>query len=239
MTKSGRKKQTMVVTQPAKESLWRCDRPQHLWWSQDLQGRNETPGREIQWKTFFQTKVINASESRCWSSIYKLRQDRELIDLLKQPGKISLVDLKQHCDAVWQGDIQDDETYQAQIHHSMMGAFMIESITLALHQWVQTKKEQWFYANHNVINGLILYKTLISYGAIGSRAGVDNTSLTYLEELWTGHPEDDWWLWGDALPNRIKGGDVQWASHVPLQGIWDLPWPCLQELCATIQGQVG
>jgi len=46
--------------------------------------------------TFFQTKVIDASESR-WSSISKLKQGRELIDLLKQPGKILLVDLQQHC----------------------------------------------------------------------------------------------------------------------------------------------
>ena len=29
------------------------------------------------------------------------------------------MDLKQHCDAVWQGNIQDDETYQA-LNHSMM-----------------------------------------------------------------------------------------------------------------------
>ena len=166
MTKSGRKKQTMVVTQPARRILNPFD---------DAIDLSTSDGRKIykegtkpleekydgtpEKATFFQTKVIDASESRCWSSIYKLRQDGELIDLLKQPGKISLVDLKQHCDAVWQGDIQDDETYQAQIHHNMMGAFLIESITLALHQRVQTKKEQWFYANHNAIDRLILYKT--------------------------------------------------------------------------------
>jgi len=98
MTKSGRTKQTMVITQPAKRILNPFD---------DTIDLSTSDGRKIykegtrpleekydgtpEKATFFQTKVIDASESHCWSSIYKLRQDGELIDLLKQPGKISLV----------------------------------------------------------------------------------------------------------------------------------------------------
>jgi len=37
--------------------------------------------------TYFQTKVIDISESHCWSSIYKLRQDGELINLMKTTRK--------------------------------------------------------------------------------------------------------------------------------------------------------
>jgi len=49
----------------------------------------------------------------------------------------------------------------------------IESITPALHQRVQAKKEQWLYEELNAIDGLGLYKILIGYGAIASRAGIN------------------------------------------------------------------
>jgi len=101
MTKSGRTKQTMVITQPAKRILNPFDDTIDLSTSDGpkiykertrlLEEKyNGTPDKVI----FFQTNVIDASESHCWSSIYKLRQDGELVDLVKQPGKISLVDLK-------------------------------------------------------------------------------------------------------------------------------------------------
>ena len=94
-----------------------------------------------------------------------------------------------------------------------MGAFLIESITPALRQRVQTKKEQWFYADHNAIDGLILYKTLISYGAIGSRAGVDKNKRKLHSLTLKNYEQDVLKMIDDfeanALPNRIKGGDVQ------------------------------
>jgi len=69
--------------------------------------------------------------------------------------------------------MDDDDTYQNQICHSMMGTFLIKSITPALCQRIQAKKDQWFYIEHNALNGLILFKILISYGSIGSHAGID------------------------------------------------------------------
>ena len=132
--------------------------------------------------TFFQTKVIDASESRFWAAICKLEFNGEDVDVLKQPGKLSMEDLKVHYDEIWEGDINDDDTYQDQIRHSMMGTFLIESITPALHQWIQAKKDQWFYGAHNAIDGLILFKILIGYGAIGSRAGIDKNK-TKLQQL--------------------------------------------------------
>jgi len=59
----------------------------------------------------------------------------------------------------------------------MVGTFLIESITLPLHQCIQTKKDQWFYAVHNASNGLILFKTLIEYGAIVSHAEIDKNNM--------------------------------------------------------------
>ena len=69
--------------------------------------------------------------------------------------------------------MDDDDTYENQICHSMMGTFLIKSITPALCQRIQAKKDQWFYIEHNALNGLILFKILISYGSIGSHAGID------------------------------------------------------------------
>ena len=96
------------------------------------------------------------------------------VDILKQPGKLTLTDLKEYTETVWtERDVDNDETYQKQIHHNMMGTFLIESITPALCQRVQAKKEQWFYKEHNAIDGFMLYKILIGYGVIGSRAGIN------------------------------------------------------------------
>ena len=132
--------------------------------------------------TFFQTKVIDASESRFWAAICKLEFNGEDVDMLKQPGKLSMEDLKVHYDEIWEGDINDDDTYQDQIRHSMMGTFLIESITPALRQRIQAKKNQWFYGAHNAIDGLILFKILIGYGAIGSWASIDKNK-TKLQQL--------------------------------------------------------
>ena len=96
------------------------------------------------------------------------------IDILKQPGKLTLTNLKEYTETVWtDGDVNNDETYQNQICHIMMGMFLIKSITPALHQRLQAKKEQWFYEEQNAIDGLVLYKILIGYGVIGSRAGIN------------------------------------------------------------------
>ena len=124
--------------------------------------------------TYFETKVIDASESRCWATISKIVMEGQDVDILKQLGKLTLTDLKEYTETIWtDGDVNNDETYQKQICHNMMGMFLIESITPALCQRAQAKKEQWFYEEHNTINGLVLYKILIGYGAIGSRADID------------------------------------------------------------------
>ena len=122
--------------------------------------------------TFFQTQVIDASESRFWATVCKLEFNGEDIDVLKKPGKLTLDKLEAHCDEIWEGDIDDDDTYQNQIRHSMMGTFLIKSITPALHQQIQAKKDQWFSKEHNTIDGLLFYKNLIGYGSIRSRAGI-------------------------------------------------------------------
>ena len=84
--------------------------------------------------TFCQTKVIDASKSRFWAAICKLELNGEDVNVLKQLGKLSLEEFPVHCTDIWQGDIDDDDTYQNQIRHSMMGTFLIECITPALHQ---------------------------------------------------------------------------------------------------------
>ena len=61
--------------------------------------------------TFFQMKVINASESRFWAAVCKLEFNRQDIDMLKQLGKLILEKLKAHCDEIWDGDIEDNDTY--------------------------------------------------------------------------------------------------------------------------------
>ena len=55
-----------------------------------------------------------------------------------------------------------------------LNMFLSESNTTAMRQWVQEMKDQWFFAEHNTINGLVSYKILIRYGATRSRAGIDN-----------------------------------------------------------------
>jgi len=72
---------------------------------------NGTPDKA----TFFQTKVINASKSRFWAAVCKLEFNGEDIDVLKQPGKLTLDELNAHCDEIWEGDIDNDDTYQNQI----------------------------------------------------------------------------------------------------------------------------
>jgi len=80
--------------------------------------------------------VIDVSESRFWAAICKLEFNGEDVDVLKQPGKLTLDELKAYCDKIWEGDIDNDDTYQNQIHHSMMGMFLIKSITPALCQQI-------------------------------------------------------------------------------------------------------
>ena len=100
--------------------------------------------------------------------------DDKDINILKQPGKLSFDDLKEYVQITWtDGVINDNDVYQKQIHHNMMGMFLIESIMPALRQQAQAKKDQWFYEEHNAIDGLVCYKLLISYGAIGLRASID------------------------------------------------------------------
>jgi len=156
--------------------------------------------------TFLQTKVIDASESRFWAAICELEFNGEDVDMLKQPGTLSMEDLKVHCDEIWEGDINDDDTYQDQIRLSMMGMFLIKSISPALHQWIQAKKDQWFYGAHNAIDDLILFKILIGYGAIGYRAGIDKNKdqapTVKAQNLWAWYHQTHGWFWGNIGTKR-------------------------------------
>ena len=55
--------------------------------------------------TFFQMKVIDVPESRFWAAVCKLEFNGKDIDVLKQPGKLTLDELKAHC-----GEIYGKET---------------------------------------------------------------------------------------------------------------------------------
>ena len=67
--------------------------------------------------TFFQMKVIDVSKSRFWAAVCKLEFNGEDIDVLKQPGKLTLDELKAHCGEIYgKEDIEDNDTYQNQIH---------------------------------------------------------------------------------------------------------------------------
>ena len=100
--------------------------------------------------------------------------DGQCIDILKQPGKLTLEDVKEYAKTIWSDpDPEDDMVYQKQIRHNMMGQFLIDSITSVLRKHIHAKRDQWFYEEQNAIDGLVLFKILISYGAIGSRAGIN------------------------------------------------------------------
>ena len=77
--------------------------------------------------TFFQTQVIDASESRFWATVCKLEFNGEDIDVLKKPGKLTLDKLEAHCDEIWDGEIEDDDTYQNQVCHSKMHPRLVPS----------------------------------------------------------------------------------------------------------------
>ena len=51
--------------------------------------------------TYFQTKVIDASESRCWATISQITMDGHDFDVLKQPGKLTMSDLLEYMETVW------------------------------------------------------------------------------------------------------------------------------------------
>jgi len=72
-------------------------------------------------------KVIDVSKSRFWAAICKLEFNGEYIDVLKQPGKLTLEDFKAHCDEIWDGEIEDDDTYQNQVCHSKMDPRLVPS----------------------------------------------------------------------------------------------------------------
>jgi len=59
--------------------------------------------------------------------------------------------------------------YQTQIKHNMMGVFLQNSITDALHQHLVHNETQWFYPQHQGINGLSLYNIILTYGTINRK----------------------------------------------------------------------
>ena len=76
--------------------------------------------------TYFQTKVIDASESRCWATISQITMDGQDFDVLKQPGKLAMSNLLEYTETVWSdGNINDDAMCQKQIQHNMMGVFLM------------------------------------------------------------------------------------------------------------------
>ena len=50
---------------------------------------------------YFQTKVIDTSESRCRATISKIVMEGQDVDILKQPGKLTLTNLKEYTEAIW------------------------------------------------------------------------------------------------------------------------------------------
>lgn len=127
--------------------------------------------------SYFQTKVIDASVSRCWQSICTITMDGNQVDVLKHPGKLTEGNLRDYAELTWRDlDPNEDANYQKQLRHNMLGQFLIESITPELRQRIEPKKDDFtfgeVYGEAKAIDGLLLYKILIGEGALGSRAGV-------------------------------------------------------------------
>lgn len=123
----------------------------------------------------FLTALKNAADERCWRDVCLIPIGTPPIvhDLLLQPGKITLTDLHSHCSTLWSGTSSDQ--VQLQIKLNMMGVCLLNSVSAAVSQRLDTDKDKWYFKNRGGKDGLIIFKLLMQYSLQTTRYGSEST----------------------------------------------------------------
>jgi hypothetical protein len=118
-----------------------------------------------EWMTVFSDRI----DERGLRHAFRLNIDGKPIDLLVQPGLVTMAKLKAYCTVIW----GPTGIYQEQIAHQMIGILIRRSVSPIIRQRLEQDKNDWFLPAREGICGLIIFKKLLEYSGKTSQYGID------------------------------------------------------------------
>ena len=111
-----------------------------------------------------------AANERGWDKICDLTYNGVKFNLLMEPGKIPLPDLKLYSASIWSG-----KNYQVQQLHNIMGVCLLKSVEERVRNRLDLDKSTWFFTVRGGSDGLLILKLLINYSMQSTRYGIQTT----------------------------------------------------------------
>lgn len=112
----------------------------------------------------------DAANERGWDKICNLTYNSIKFNILVEPGKIQLQDLKNYCTSIWTG-----KNYHLQQLHNIMGVFLLKSVEEKVRNRLDLDKPTWFFQARGGSDGLLIFKLLVNYSMQSTRYGIQAT----------------------------------------------------------------
>ena len=125
----------------------------------------------------FLLSLKDAANERGWDKICDIFVKGAKFNLLMEPGRIQLSDLKSYSTSVWTG-----KDYQVQQLHNIMGVCLLKSVEERVRNRLDLDKSTWFFTVRGGSDGLLILKLLIncSISVAGSHCTRVKTQLTHI-----------------------------------------------------------
>ena len=121
----------------------------------------------------FLLSLKDAANERGWDKICDIFVKGAKFNLLMEPGRIQLSDLKSYSTSIWTG-----KDYQVQQLHNIMGVCLLKSVEERVRNRLDLDKSTWFFTVRGGSDGLLILKLLINYSMQSTRYGIQTTKNT-------------------------------------------------------------
>jgi hypothetical protein len=115
----------------------------------------------------FLLSLKDAANERGWDKICQLTYNGSKCNLLAEPGKIQLKELKNYSASIWTG-----KNYHSQQLHNIMGVFLLKSVEEKVRNRLDLDKSIWFFQVRGGSDGLLIFKLLVNYSMQSTRYGI-------------------------------------------------------------------
>jgi hypothetical protein len=118
----------------------------------------------------FLLNLKDVANERGWNKICEVTVNNKIVNLLTEPGKISMTVLREHCKGIWAS-----KNYPAQQLHNIMGQCLLKSVTVSVRNRLDLDKSSWFFPARGGNDGPIILKSLMHYSMQSTRYGIQTT----------------------------------------------------------------